>query len=243
MSAQIQRLLGREVRYQVANAEAIDVVVETDSGGECARLEAELIDISQEGVRLRSEAPIAEEVLLIITVTFKELKGLSKPLIVYGQVCWTTLARKGLFYLGCSIEPAIPQVLLDYLAASGILERRQDVRQETSITLPARWELDQAELSASILNISDGGMCLLISQMGNASDRLRLTLFDEDEEPAYVLVTVRWQIGTEDGHVLGCDFDDRAAYRLLKHFANLQAAKAATHSPLGGDEHVATVRR
>jgi hypothetical protein len=134
---------------------------------------------------------------------------------------------------------------LDYLAASGILERRHDVRQETSITLPARWELDQAELSASILNISDGGMCLLISQMRNVGDRLRLTLLDEDQKPAYVLITVCWQINTEDGYVLGCDFDNRAAYLRLKHFADLQAAKTAARSPLGGDEpfQVATARR
>ena len=224
MSAQVQTLLNRELRYRVVKARTIDVEAETDSGGECAKLEAELIDISQGGLRLRSKAPIAAGDLLTITVSFKGLTGVSNPLIIRGQVCRTTPAREGR-YLGCTIEPTIPQVLLENLAASGILERRCDGRQETSITLPAKWECDQTELSASILNISDGGMCLLISKMKNIGNRLRLTLFDEDAEPAYVVITVCWQIATDDGHVLGCKFEDGTAYLRLKHVADRQAAR------------------
>ena len=233
MSAQVQRLLGREVRYRVVNARTIDVRVETDSGGECAKLEAELIDISQGGVRLRSKAPIAAGDMLTIKVSFRSLTRVSNPLIIRGQVCRTTPAREGC-YLGCAIEPTIPQVLLENLAASGILERRSDGRQETSITLPAKWECDQTEVSASILNISDGGMCLLISKMNNVGDRLRLTLLDEDAEPAYVLITVCWQIATDDGHVLGCEFEDRAAYLRLKHVADRQAARATARNRWSG---------
>jgi hypothetical protein len=236
MSAQVQRLLGREVRYQVADAKAIDVRVETSPAGKCAKLKTELIDMSQGGVRLRSKTPLVAGDLLTITVSFKGLNGVSKPLIIGGQVCWTTPARNGRCYVGCSIEPAIPQVLLDHLAASRILERRFDERQETSITLPAQWECDPTEVSASILNISDGGMCLLISQMRNVGDRIRLTIFDENDKPAYVHTTVCWQIDTDDGHVLGCDFDDRAAYLRLKQVADLQTAKAATGTPLVGNE-------
>ena len=104
--------------------------------------------------------------------------------------------------------------------------------KKTSITLPAKWECDQTEVSASILNISDGGMCLLISQMRNVGDRIRLTLFDEDMKPAYILLTACWQIDSDDGHVSGCEFNDRAAYLRLKHIVDLQAAKAAAGSPL-----------
>jgi hypothetical protein len=50
MSAQVQRLLGREVRYQVVEAEAIDVKVETNSRG---KHDVELIDVSQGGGQAR----------------------------------------------------------------------------------------------------------------------------------------------------------------------------------------------
>jgi hypothetical protein len=232
MSAQIHRLVAREARFQLANAEAIDVRVDTDEDGETTRLDAELIDISEGGVRLRSDAPVPEDDSLTITVTFKGLKELPNPLTIRAQVCWATLASKGCFYLGCSIEPAIPQVLLDHLAACGILERRQEIRHETAITLPARWELDRAEWEATILNISTGGMCVLIPQKGHVGDRMRLTLADENQESAYVYVKARWQIGTEDGYVLGCDFGDRASYLRLVQIANAQAANAVAYNPL-----------
>jgi hypothetical protein len=165
--------------------------------------------------------------MLTITVAFNELTDASRPLIISGQVCWNTPARGGQTYLGCSIEPAIPQVLLEHLASSGILERRTDQRQETSITLPAQWECDPNEVAASILNISEGGMCLLISEMRSVGDRIRLTLDDGNQKLRYIRATVCWQIDTDDGHVLGCVLDDQAAYLRLKHVANRQAAKAA----------------
>ena len=49
-------------------------------------------------------------------------EGFSNSFSARAKVCWTTLARKGHFWLGCSIEPRIPLALLDHLAASGILE-------------------------------------------------------------------------------------------------------------------------
>lgn len=226
MSVQVKRLLGREMRYQVVGAKTVDVKVETNSGGKSSQLKAELIDMSQGGVRLRSKAPVVAGDVLTIAVAFDGFKGATKRLTICGHVCWTTPARQGFCYLGCSIEPPIPQVLLDNLAASGILERRSDERQEMSITLPAKWECDQTELSASILNFSDGGMCLLMPQMRNVGDRIRLALFDENQKETYLLTTVCWQIETDDGHVLGCDFEDRGAYQDLKHLADLQCQLA-----------------
>ena len=130
MSVQVQTLLSREVRYQIVNAETIEVGVDRDSAGGCTKLEAELMDISQGGIRLRSEVPIAVGDSLTITISFKGLKVVSNPLIVCARVYWTTPVRMGRFCVGCSIKPTIPQELLENLAAAGILERRCDGRQE-----------------------------------------------------------------------------------------------------------------
>src|SRR5262245_62043482 len=143
MSSQIQSPLSREARYRVANAELIDLGVKLHGGEERSELKAELVDISQGGVRLRSDIHVPEQALLTITVRFK---GVEEPLVVRGRVCNTRLSREGSFNLGCSIQPTIPQVILEFFAGLGMLERRQKNRQETSITVVARWELDQADL-------------------------------------------------------------------------------------------------
>ena len=132
MSTAAQRLVGRDERYRLADNGAVSVRIETDSGREREELDAELVDISQGGIRLRSRTPMAEGDTLIVTLTPGEL---SKSSIARAQVCWTTPAPKGRFCSGCSIEPRIPQPVLDHLAASGILERRQDTRQQVSVTL------------------------------------------------------------------------------------------------------------
>ena len=113
----------------------------------------------------------------------------------------------------------------EFFAGLGMLERRQKNRQETSITVVARWQLDQTELPARILNISDGGICLLLSQMKKVGDRIRLTLPDGDQDPADVIVTVCWQIHTDNGYVTGCEDFARASYLILKRVADRQAAE------------------
>jgi hypothetical protein len=232
MSDRTQRIVGRDTRFQFANADAIDVRVEAESDGQCSRIDAELIDFSAGGLRLRSDAPLVEDDSLTVTVDFKEPSEHTRPLTVRAQVCWATLAPKGQFYVGCTIEPAIPESLLEHLAASGILERRLEDRQETSITVTARWELDRVEWEATILNLSTGGVCVSIPQLGIVGDRLRLTVPNEKQPPTYVYVKARWQIGTEEGYVLGCDFGERGSYERLAAAANAQAAGAVAYNPL-----------
>lgn len=220
--------IGREERYRLTDPLAVSVEIETDSDGESTKLDAELVDISRGGVRLRSRTSVSEKDGLTITIVSK---GFSKSLSARAQVCWTTLAPKGRYWLGCSIEPKIPQALLDHLAANGILERRQDARQKVAITLFACWELDPTEFEVSILNIARGGICLSISQDGNPGDRICLTLPGDNQRTTYVLATVCWQVKTDDGYVVGCRFCHQTSYEKLMQLANAQDAKCL--EPLG----------
>jgi hypothetical protein len=212
-----------EERYRLTDSTAVRVEIETGTGGEGKKLDVELVDISQGGVRLRSKKPVAEKAELTMTIV---PTGFPKSLSARARVCWTTLAPKSSYWLGCSIEPRIPQALLDHLAANGILERRHDSRQEVSMTLSACWELDPTTFEVSILNISRGGICLLISQDGHPGDRIRLTLPGDSGRPAYILTTVCWQVETEDGYVVGCSFCHQASYEKLLHLAGAQTPQS-----------------
>jgi hypothetical protein len=212
MPATLQSFVARETRYKIVFRDAVAAQVVADADGAAIRLNAELIDISTGGVRLCSDAPLADGAGLMISVITGDK---SNPITVRAEVCWTTLASKGRFYSGCSIEPPIPQRLLDDLAATGILERRQEVRQETSVTLPARWELDNTPCEAAVLNISSGGLSLLMPQRGKVGQRLCLTAADENGQPTRVYVKARWQVNTKEGSVVGCEINDRATYLRL----------------------------
>jgi hypothetical protein len=213
----------REERYRLSDLTAVSVEVETESGGDSAKFGVELVDISQGGVRLRSESLVPKGTSLTMTLA---PKGFPKSLSARAKVCWTTLAPKGSHWLGCSIEPRIPQSLLDHLAANGILERRHDSRQELSITASACWELDPTTFDVKILNVSHGGLCLLIAQDGQPGDRIRLTLPGDNQKPTYVLTTVCWQIGREDGYIVGCSFCQQTGYEKLMRLANAQDPQA-----------------
>jgi hypothetical protein len=201
--------MGREERYRLSESAAVRVEAEMESGGERSSLEVELLDISPGGMRLRSKTPVAENAFLTISIV---PQGSSRSLSTRARACWMTLAPRGRYWLGCSIEPKIPQALFDHLATKGILERRQDARQEVCMTVPACWELDPARFEASILNVSRGGICLSIAQDGSPGDRIRLTLPGDQERPTYVVTTVFWQVATEDGFIVGCSFSDQTGY-------------------------------
>ena len=134
--------------------------------------------------------------------------------------------------MGCSVEPEIPPILLDHLASCGILERRYATRRETSISLAARWELGSTDHQAEILNISGDGMCLLIPQNGRVGERLRLVVPGENQQPEFIYVRARWQLGTDEGQMVGCEFGDLASYLRLVQAASSQEAQAAPHDSL-----------
>jgi hypothetical protein len=212
LPAALRQFVVREIRYKLVAQDAVSVHIDSAAEGESERLNAKLIDISTGGLRISSNQRTAEGDLLTVTITTEDA---ASPITVRAQVCWTTLAAKGRFYLGCSIEPAIPQSLLEHLATSGILERRQEARQESSLSLPARWELDPAAGEAAILNLSSGGISLLMPQPGNVGRRICLTLLDEGGDSARIYVKARWQIQTPDGTVVGCAIPDRTTYLRL----------------------------
>jgi hypothetical protein len=214
--------IAREERYRLTDSSGTRVEVAIDSNRELATLEMELVDISQGGVRLRTKTPVAEKELLTVSII---PRGFPRSLSTRAQVRWTTFAPKATYWLGCSIEPRIPQALFDHLAANGILERRHEARQKVSIALPAYWELDPTQCEASILNISQGGVCLLISRDGNPGDRIRLTLPGDHQRPTHVLLTACWQVTTDEGYILGCKFRHLASYEKLTRLLDGQGAQ------------------
>lgn len=205
-----------EERYRLTDSKAFRVRVEVDSDDEKLRIDADLVDISQGGVRLLCERHAAKGNTLTIEILPDDS---TTSLAVRARVCWTTLAPKGGHWLGCSVEPRIPKNLLEQLAAGGILERRHDARRKVRISLPGRWELLPEELEVTLLNLSAGGVCLSLPKGGKPGDRIRLTLSDDLHRPTYVILTVCWQVTTDAGHIVGCTFGQRAAYAKLLELA------------------------
>jgi hypothetical protein len=214
--------LRKEERYRLRGSKAVRVEIETDTGDESRTLDAELLDISEGGVRLRSKTPVAMRDSLTINIM---PAGFSKSLSARAKVCWTTLAPKGSHWLGCSIEPRIPPSVLEHLATGGVLERRHDSRRDVSMTLAACWELDPTRLEALVSNLSPGGACLAVAKPGNPGDRIRLTLPGDNQKPTYIFMTACWQIDTDDGFIVGCTFCHHRSYEKLLQLADAQQPK------------------
>jgi hypothetical protein len=211
--------LRREERYRLADSKALGIKIEMVSADKKTRIDAELIDISPGGVRLCSTSPARKGQSLRIEIV---PKGLEMSLSAWAKVCWTTLAPKGGHLLGCSVEPRIPQELLNHLAANGVLERRHDARRKVRITLPGCWELSPKELEVSLVNISAGGACLSMTNGGKPGDRIRLTLPGDKPRPTYLILTACWQIRADNGYIVGCTYGQQTAYGKLLQLADAQ---------------------
>ena len=86
---------------------------------------------------------------------------------------------------------------------------------------------------AWVLNLSAGGVCLLSQDPGEPGERVLLELEREDAPQVLVTSKVRWQVSTDDGYVLGCEFLDKNGYTALLDIAGREEP-TATDKPAPG---------
>ena len=156
------KLIERDPRYMVIDQSSVDVAVQASDYAD-AEIDAVLLDISSDGAKLRTREQIPQGQQLVLKLDADEING---SLRVDATVCWTQLAGRGEWFLGCSFEPHIPELVLDRLAETGVFDRREDQRKAVSITSKAAWQLVTDVESVCIINISSRGFCLVSQQPG-----------------------------------------------------------------------------
>ncbi len=226
MSELIRDLLRSDERYSAIGLEDhLAVRVEQQGTDAVKVIPVQLVDISTTGAKMYCDTAIQPKEQLAVQIESDQLQN---PIVVSAEVCWTTPASNGKFCLGFAFKPAIPDEVLRQMASAGLLERRRHMRERISIRTVARWELSKEETPAWLLNYSEGGCCLLCITPGHPGNRVRLTLTEGDQE-IHVTVKGQWQVLTEEGYVIGCEFIDGKVLQILER---MQEAAAPQNKPL-----------
>jgi len=217
MTGIVRNIISREPRYQIAEDQAIAVVIERPVEGGLKTVEGELVDISRGGAKLRTFQPVPIDEAVTLDIKADDLQ---RTLSVAAEVCWTQPAGRDRWWLGCSFRPEIPDAVLTEFVLGGYLERRRYAREKIAVRTTAKWELHADHTPVWLLDLSAGGFCLLSQTTGRLAERVLLRLEDDQQREFLVTAMARWQVKTDDGYVVGCEFANKDGYGLLRRIVD-----------------------
>ncbi len=222
MNDLLANLIDRAPRYRLSRDGNITVVIEYEGDETLQTIPAELLDISTGGAKLQTDVSIPMLNIVMLQLQVPELK---RTLTVSGEVCWVKPTHEDHWHLGCSFRPPMPQDTLEEFAQCNILERREHQRHQVTMRTRARFELSQDESPVWILNISEGGFCILTQRDGVPGERVQLILEPENCSPIHIRAKAQWQVETDEGIVVGCEFLHTRDYQVLRDLDNSTVPK------------------
>ena len=203
MTDMIRSLVRRDPRYKIKDDAELTVTIERRDGSSCL-VHADLLDLSVRGAKFKTKESIAVEDVVCVKM---EINRPKRIIAVSGRVRWVTPITGVDWWLGCAFDVPIEYSILHELAVSGILERRRYRRERISVRTTAKWELNSTQTEVCILNYSPGGgFCMLSQTEGKPGDRVLLRFELSDGREVLVCGTARWQVESEDGYIIGCEF-------------------------------------
>lgn len=227
----ISTLVSRAPCYQIKSNSDLSVTIEKEDTSDS--IEATLVNISAGGAKFKVSEAISAKEVLALTI---EAKRRNRTIVVSGEVCWVRPTAGDDWWLGCALDPQIPEQLLCELSEDGTIERREHQREEASLRTTAQWELNNETASAWILNYSRGGFCLLSQFAGKPGERVRLQLELDDDQLIFVPAKTQWVVKSQEGFVSGCEFLEPADYNVLSELAASRLPDKGTSR--GGRRHL-----
>lgn len=203
MTDMIQSLVRRDPRYRIKDNAELKVTIERRDGSSCS-INAELLDLSVRGAKFKAKEAVAVEDVVCLKI---EIDRPKRIIAVSGRIRWVTPIAGDDWWLGCVFDVPIEFSILHELAVSGILERRRHRRDRISVRTTAKWELNSTRTEVCILDYSPGGgFCMLSQSEGKPGDRVLLRFESKEGREVLVCGTARWQVESEEGYVIGCEF-------------------------------------
>ncbi len=198
----INNLRTRPPRYEFRTDEGLRVTLQkTDSSR--SPVPVTLLNISTGGAKIRTSETVQFKDAVVLRI---EVEQPIRAISVSGEVCWVAPALGDKWSIGCRFDPPIPEEVLQEFAEAGVIERRENQREQVSLAATALWELKGESRSVRVLNHSRGGFCLQADDGGKPGERLLLRL--EIESAYAVPARIQWKIEAQEGYVIGCSFQN-----------------------------------
>jgi hypothetical protein len=199
-------------RYELAGNQIIPVTIVSDEHRvDPITVDAQLLNLSSTGAKLALPIDLPRDRWLRLKLTLEEF---ALTIYVSGKVCWKSNGGEQSCQVGCRLNPQIPTSILQHVAQSGRLDRRDEDRRpvQRPVAIVRRRGLRTVEEPADLHNYADGGVCLSASQPAELGERLTLRL---DGGPKFEVV-VRWQMQQGDQCLIGCEYVDAKVFDALK---------------------------
>lgn len=213
----------KERRYSASSDRLLHCETAVEEGG--LRL-GHVVDLSSTGVRLLCEG------LFQVGQTIRTQLLTDRS---HGIYCGTVRRVEpwvdGQSIVGCSLEDAVPQSILEELAAEGIVNRRSDDRYTVDRKAAVAWQLNTGEVEVQIKDYSSGGLRVESSLPIPADARLRIRIELSDEELVLTGKSV-WQQESADRFMAGIAFTHPDAPARVSKLAPQQpSAPPSTERP------------
>ena len=200
--------VNREKRFEVTDKRSFDTLV-SRAGAEDSLFYGELIDFSRNGMKLNVPFFARFDEILKVRFTFK-----STDLAYAGNLRVRHLRNvdENSWQVGCSCDPPLPEEVISYFAAQNHQERRNNNRQDVKGIGFVRRQGSVETCDAEILNISEGGFCLSVSESYEVGERIDFTVFNSEGNQEAVEGRVRWQQENDNVYQIGCSFAASESY-------------------------------
>lgn len=199
----------RAPRFKVADTSGLKVTIRRTEEGDQPLLDAELLDVSQHGTKIRVPVNLRfEEALQIqIQVPGKELEyhGIAsvRHIRAIDEEHWI---------VGCAIAPPLTDETFSFLATTAGKERRRFRRLNIAAEATVRRQGQTEGIPAALHNLSSGGFCFSTTDHYEVEEHVQLTLEDNDGKTRVIEARICWQVDSPDGSIAGCQFMSSESY-------------------------------
>ncbi len=209
--------------------QAMPVAIQRPDDGE-QPASGELMDITVSGARILSKVPLRFGEKFVLHLESSSV-GLSTTISC--DVQWIRAGSgQGEWIVGCLFESRLDADLLEVYVDSGLLERRESDRLDTSLPATIKIEASGEETHVDVSNIGSGGFCYISPTGGAIGSRVRLT-FDEIDSKQ-IEGCVKWQSTNNGEHLVGCQWENRKGRNFARQIEQQAAAEQVERSRFHG---------
>lgn len=220
----------RSPRFTVADPSGVGVTITRTEQSDHQPLQAELLDVSQHGAKLRVPVNLRfeEAVQLKIEVANSDLG--------YSGVASVRHIRsldEESWIIGCAIAPPLSDEAFSYLATTAGKERRRFRRLSISADAIVRRQAQVVGIEATLHNLSSGGICFSSSEHYEIGEMVKIAVDDPEGNQRIVDARICWHVDSDDGSIAGCKFASKSSYAELCACLTEQPAVASYAHPGG----------
>lgn len=199
----------RAPRFKVADSSEAVVTITRAEENDQQSLVAELVDVSQHGVKLRVPVNLVFEEALQLEI---DVLGTELEYQGVASVRHIRALDDEHWLVGCAIAPPMSDEAFSYLATTAGKERRRYRRLPIDAEATVRRQAQTEGTIATLHNLSSGGICFSSDVQYEVDERVQLTIEGTDGEPRVIEVRICWQVDNPDGSIAGCQFSSSNSY-------------------------------